>query len=177
MRVDSPTAFVGYPKLRLWVESDGSDDMDLFVFLQKLNADGKHLEQFNIPNHGPQMQAITANGAAILKYKGSNGRLRVSLRHLDEAKSTDSIPVHSFDRVEKLAPGEIVCVDIDLFPIGLALYAGEQLRLVISGHHVLGGVMPGVDNVTSDNHGRHIIHTGGAHASYLQVPRKPLDPA
>jgi predicted acyl esterase len=172
VRVDSPTEFVGYPKVQLWVEADGSDDMDLFVLLQKLDGDGQQLEQFNVPNHGPQMQALTRQGAAILKYKGSNGRLRVSLRHLDEASSTDTVPVHSFDRVEKLARGEIACVDIDLFPIGLALSPGEQLRLVISGHHLLGGVMPGVDNVQSDNHGRHVIHTGDRHASYLQLPRK-----
>ena len=170
VRVDRPTDYVGYPKVRLWVEADGSDDMDLFVFLQKLNADGEQLEQFNVPNHGPKMQALTRQGAAILKYKGSNGRLRVSMRHLDETASTDSIPVHSFDRVEKLAAGEIACVDIDLFPIGLALHAGEQLRLVISGYHLLGGVMPGAGNVESSNRGRHVIHTGGKHASYLQLP-------
>lgn len=174
VRVDSPMEFVGYPKVRLWVEADGSDDMDLFVFLQKLNADGEQLEQFNVPNHGPKMQELTRQGAAILKYKGSNGRLRVSMRHLDEASSTDAVPVHSFDRVEKLSPGEMACVDIDLFPIGLALNPGEQLRLVISGHHLLGGVMPGFDNVPSDNHGRHVVHTGGSHASYLQLPVKAV---
>jgi len=172
IRFDSPTEFVGYPKARLWLEADGSDDMDVFVFLQKLNAQGEPLEQFNVPNHGPQMQAMTRNGAAILKYKGSNGRLRVSMRHLDEAKSTDSIPVHSFDRVEKLSPGEIVCVYIDLFPVALALHAGEQLRLIISGFHILGGVFPGRDNVAADNHGRHVVHTGGRHASSIQLPMK-----
>ena len=177
IQVDSPTEFVGYPKLRLWVEADGSDDMDLFVFLQKLNAAGEQLEQFNVPNHGPKMQMLTQNGAAILKYKGSNGRLRVSMRHLDEASSTDAIPVHSFDRVEKLAPGEVACVDIDMFPVGLVLYAGEQLRLVVSGTHLLGGVMPGAGNVPSDNHGRHIVHTGGQHASYIQLPMRPATPA
>lgn len=92
------------------------------------------------------------------------------MRHLDEAKSTDSIPVHSFDRVEKLVPGEIVCVDIDLFPVALALHAGEQLRLVVSGFHILGGVFPGRENVTAYNHGRHVVHTGGRHASYIQLP-------
>jgi predicted acyl esterase len=172
VRVDSPTDFVGYPKVRLWLQSDGSDDMDVFVFLQKLNVDGEQLEQINIPNKGPQVQAITRNGAAILKYKGSNGRLRVSMRHLDETRATDSIPAHSFDRVEKLAPGEIACVEIDLFPVGLTLSPGEQLRLTISGHNMFGGVMPGVENVQGDNHGRHIIHTGGGHASYLQLPVK-----
>lgn len=173
IRFGSAVRFVGYPKLRLWVEADGSDDMDLFVFLQKLNAEGEQLEQFNVPNHGPQMQAMTRNGAAILKYKGSNGRLRVSMRHLDERHSTDTVPAHSFDRVEKLAPGQVACVDIDLFPIGLALKPGEQLRLLVSGHHVLGGVMPGADNVSADNHGRHVIHTGGQRASFLQLPLHP----
>ena len=172
IRVDSPTEFVGYPKLRVWVEADGSDDMDLFVFLQKLNSNNEQLEQFNVPNHGPIMQDLTRQGAAILKYKGSNGRLRVSMRHLDETSSTDAIPVHSFDRVEKLAPGETACVDIDLFPIGLALKPGDQLRLVISGHHLLGGVMPGAANVPADNRGRHIIHTGGHMSSFLQLPRR-----
>ena len=172
VRIDSPTEFVGYPKARLWLQADGSDDMDVFVFLQKLNAEGERLEQFNVPNQGPVMQGLTRQGAAILKYKGSNGRLRVSMRHLDETSSTDIIPVHSFDRVEKLAPGEVVCVDIDLFPIGLAFNPGDQLRLVISGHHLLGGVMPGMGNVTSENRGRHIVHTGGRFASYLQLPRR-----
>ncbi len=172
VRVDAPTDFVGYPKVRLWVEADGSDDMDLFVFLQKLDVRGEPLEQFNIANHGPQMQAITSNGAAILKYKGSNGRLRVSMRHLDEAASTDSIPVHSFDRIEKLALGEIACVEIDMFPLGLALHPGEQLRLIVSGYNIIGGAMPGTANVPADNHGRHIIHTGGQYASYLQLPQK-----
>ena len=106
------------------------------------------------------------------RAQGSNGRLRASLRHLDEANSTDSVPAHSFDRDREVAPGEIAWVDIDLFPIGLALNPGEQFRLVISGHHLLGGAMPGVDNVPSDNHGRHVIHTGDRHASYLQLPPK-----
>ncbi len=172
LRVDRPTEFVGYPRLSLCVEADGADDMDLFVILQKLNADGEPLEQFNIANHGPKMQALTRDGASILKYKGSNGRLRVSMRHLDERLSTEAVPVHSFDRVEKLAPGEIVRVDIDMFPVGLALDTGEQLRVVVSGHHPWGGAMPGMANVEPANVGRHVIHTGGAHGSFLQLPVK-----
>ena len=172
LRIDTATDFVGYPKLRLWMQADGADDMDVFVLLQKVGADGQVLEQFNIPNHGPAMQQLTRQGAAILKYKGSNGRLRASMRHLDEQASTDEIPVHSFDRVEKLAQGEVVPLDIDLFPIGLAFSPGEQMRLTVSGHHLLGGVMPGVANVQGENRGRHIIHTGGTYASYLQIPMR-----
>ncbi len=175
VRIDTPTVFVGYPKVCLWIEADGGDDMDLFVFLQKLNAKGEQLEQFTVANHGPQMQAVTRKGAAILKYKGSNGRLRVSMRHLDEANSTESIPVHSFDRADKLEPGEVVCVEIDMFPVGLALYPGEQLRLVVTGYNLIGGAMPGSENVIPDNQGRHIMHTGGDKLSYLQLSMKPLN--
>ena len=172
LKVDTPTQFVGYPKLRVWVEADGNDDIDLFVFLQKLNAAGQPLAQITVPNNGPAMQGLTKDGASILNYKGSNGRLRASMRHLDKARSTDEIPAHSFDRVEKLAPGEVVALDIDLFPVGLILYPGEQLRLIVTGHNIVGGPMPMVENVPTCNRGRHIIHTGGERASYLQIPIK-----
>jgi len=171
---DEETELVGYPKAQLWVESDGYDDMDLFVLLQKLDANGVPLEQFNVPNQGEMMDNLTRNGASILKYKGSNGRLRVSLRHLDDAHSTDEVPAHTFDRVEKLASGAIVAVEIDMFPVGLAFDPGEQLRLVINGFNRLGGVMPQRATVVPDNKGRHVIHTGGSHASYLQVPVKVI---
>ena len=172
--VDRTTEFVGYPKAVLWVEAVGADDLDLFLILQKLGVNGEPLEQFNVPSQGPQIQAVTANGASILRYKGSNGRLRVSLRRLDEARSTDEVPVHSFDRAEKLSPGEVVRVEIDMVPVGLRLDAGEALRLVVSGVHPWGGAMPGMANVTPDNAGRHVIHTGGDRVSYLQLPVKAV---
>lgn len=172
LKVDEPTQFVGYPKLRVWAEADGNDDIDLFVFLQKLNAEGQPLEQITVPNNGPVMQGITKTGASILNYKGSNGRLRASMRQLDESRSTDEIPAHRFDRVEKLAPGEVALLDIDMFPVGLILYPGEQLRLIVMGYNIVGGPMPMVENVPTCNSGRHIIHTGGEYASYLQIPVK-----
>jgi predicted acyl esterase len=176
IRFDTEIEIVGYPMVRLWVEAEGSDDMDVFVLLQKLNTKGEPLEQFNVPNHGEVMESLTRNGSSILKYKGSNGRLRVSMRHLDEAMTTDEVPVHSFDRVEKLEPGAIVPVEIDMFPVGLAFRPKESLRLVVSGYNVLGGVMPNRSTVIPDNHGRHIIHTGGSYASYLRLPVKQVEP-
>ena len=170
VRFDTETVMVGYPKLRLWVEAKGADDMDLFVLVQKLAPNGSHLQQFTIPNHGAMIQDVTERGASVLRYKGSNGRLRVSTRHLDKALSTDEVPAHSFDRVEKLAPGEVAEIEIDLFPIGLVFYPGEQLRLVISARNMLGGIMPGVPKCEPDNSGEHVIHTGGSRASYLQLP-------
>ncbi len=170
IRFAEETTMVGYPKARLWVEAESADDMDLFVLVQKLDANGTPLQQFNVPNDGALMQDLTERGASVLRYKGSNGRLRVSMRHLDEALTTDAVPAHSFDRVEKLSPGEIVDVEIDLFPVGLVFYPGEQLRFIISAQNALGPIMPGTRDYLPHNTGKHVIHTGGDHASYLQLP-------
>jgi len=173
-RFDRKTLMIGYPKLNLWVETDGSDDMDLFILVQKLDIHGNQLSQFIVPNQGAMMQDLTEKGGSVLRYKGSNGRLRVSARHLDEMLSTDIIPAHTFDRVEKLQKGEIVEVEIDLFPIGVIFYPGEQLRLVVSSKNDLGAIMPGTPAYVPENKGKHIIHTGGKYPSYLQLPVKPV---
>ncbi len=172
IRFETETVMVGYPKLRLWVEAKDADDMDLFFLVQKLDALGNHLQQFNIPNQGAMMQDATERGGTVLRYKGSPGRLRVSARHLDPASSTETVPEHSFDRIEKLSPGEIVDIEVGLLPLGLVFYPGEQLRLIIDSQNALGAIMPGVGGYVSRNRGQHVIHAGGAHGSYLQLPLK-----
>ena len=170
VRFDEETTLVGYPKAHLWVETGDADDADLFVLVQKLTANGTPLQQFNTPNQGAMIQDVTERSGSVLRYKGSPGRLRVSMRHLDETMSTDAVPEHSFDRVEKLQSGQIVDVEIDLFPIGLVFHPGEQLRLVVSARNLLGGIFPGNDFYDGRLDGRLIIHTGGSQASYLNLP-------
>lgn len=170
LRFDRETVLVGYPKAHLWVESHGADDMDLFVLVQKLDAHGTPLQAFTVPNQSARAHDLTDHGATILRYKGSDGRLRVSARHPDEELSTEDVPAHSFDRVEKLSAGEVVEVQIDLLPIGLAFYPGEQLRFVVSSRNLLGTLMPGIGEYVGANAGRHVVHTGGERASSLQLP-------
>jgi predicted acyl esterase len=169
-RFDQETTLVGYPKAHLFVEARGSDDMDLFVLVQKLDRWGTPLQAFTVPNQTAMAHDLTDHGATILRYKGSDGRLRVSARHLDENLATDDVPAHTFDRVEKLSAGEIVEIEIDLMPTGLAFHAGEQLRFVISSRNLLGTLMPGIGEYIGANAGQHVIHTGGDRASYLQLP-------
>lgn len=173
-RFDQETVLVGYPKAHLWVEAEGADDMDLFLLVQKLDAHGTPLRQFTVPNHSARVHDVTERGASILRYRGSDGRLRVSMRHLDETLSTDDVPAHSYDRVEKLSPDEVVDVEIDLLPVGLTFYRGEQLRLVISARSILGTMMPGNREYVPQNRGTHVMHTGGDRASYLQLPIQPV---
>jgi predicted acyl esterase len=170
VRFDEEAELVGYPKAHLWVEARGADDMDLFLLVQKLDANGNPLQEFTVPNSSAMIHDITDHGASILRYKGSDGRLRVSARHLDDRLSTEDVPVHTFDRVQKLSPGEVVEVDIELLPIGLAFRPGQQLRFVISAGNLLGTMMPGNVEYVGANSGQHVIHTGGDRASYLQLP-------
>lgn len=169
-RFDRETTIVGYPKAHLWVEARGADDMDLFVLIQKLDRFGTPLQQFTAPNHSARIHDVTDHGATVLRYKGSDGRLRVSMRHLDESLTTDDVPAHTFDRVEKLSPGEIVAIEIDLLPLGWAFQPGEQLRFIISSRNLSGTLMPGIAEYTGANSGQHVIHTGGRYPSYLQLP-------
>jgi len=60
---DEETVLVGYPKAHLWVEARGSDNVDLFVLIQKLDRFGTPLEQFRPRRTTPRwctMSAITA---------------------------------------------------------------------------------------------------------------------
>lgn len=169
MTFDKDTTFVGYPKVKLFMEAEGYDDMDVFVQVQKLDDRGNILSEFIVPNHGAALQDFTQDGASALRYKGAWGRLRASMHHLDN-DTTDEIPTYSFDRVEKLSDGEVVEMDIVLSPIGLSYKAGQTLRVVVGAKNELGSVMPGTPGAESDNKGFHIIHTGGEHASYIQLP-------
>ena len=176
MTFDKDTHFVGYPKAKLFMEVAGYDDMDVFVWVQKLDQFGTILSEFVVPNHGAALQDFTQEGASALRYKGAWGRLRASMRQLDSKLTTEEIPAYSFKQVEKLAQGEIVELEIALSPIGLAYKAGETLRVVISTKDELGSVMPGTPGCTPDNQGTHILHTGGEYASYLQLPVMQISP-
>lgn len=176
MTFDKDTHFVGYPKAKLFMEVAGYDDMDVFVWVQKLDQFGTILSEFVVPNHGAALQDFTQEGASALRYKGAWGRLRASIRQLDSKLTTEEIPAYSFKQVEKLAQGEIVELEIALSPIGLAYKAGETLRVVISTKDELGSVMPGTPGCTPDNQGTHILHTGGEYASYLQLPVMQISP-
>ena len=116
------------------------------------------------------IQDATERTGSVLRYKGSPGRLRVSARHLDKTLSTDAVPEHTFDRVEKLAPGEVVDVEIALFPVGLVFHPGQQLRLVISARNLLGAIIPGVPFYDGQTEGRLIVHTGASRRRTSSCP-------
>lgn len=152
------TEIVGNAKLKLWVQADGSDDMDLFVALQKFDADG-NLVTF-------PFFSIWENGNVAL------GWLRVSHRELDQERSTPQQPWLLHRREQKLSPGEITPVEVEILPSGTVFHAGETLRLLIQGTDVnkYPAGTPTQRHHSDRNHGRHIIHAGGGYDSHLLIP-------
>lgn len=157
-RFDSEVSVVGPMKLRLWVRAEGSDDMDLFVGVQKLDGAGELVpfSYFNALEDGP---------VAL-------GWLRVSHRALDEQRSTAERPWHSHRGEERLRPGETVAVEIEIWPSGTRFGAGESLRLVIQGRDV-NEYPPQVvvaGHSRTRNAGTHVICAGGDYDSHLLIP-------
>jgi hypothetical protein len=160
-RFDSTTELIGPMKLRLWVEAQGSDDMDLFVGVRKLGTDGE-VVPFSYLN------ALEDGPVAL-------GWLRVSHRELDPRRSTPERPWHTHRREQRLEPGEIVPVEIEIWPSGTRFAPGEQLLVVVQGSDVQ-SYPPGVvamGHSATRNSGTHVIHAGGRYDSHLLVPVIP----
>ncbi len=115
-----------------------------------------------------------------VRFRGSVGNIddmvtrgycRVSRRELDAAESTEYQPVLSGTSHRPLAPGEIVPVDIALYPSSTLFAAGESLELIVSASAIIRS--PPYEKDASFNRGIHVIHCGGSHDSHLLVPVVP----
>ncbi|MBO0728358.1 MAG: CocE/NonD family hydrolase [Acidimicrobiaceae bacterium] len=156
-RFEVDTELIGPMKLKLWVEALEADDMDLFVAVQKLDVAGD-VVPFSFLNS-------LEDGPVAL------GWLRVSHRELDLDRSTPERPWHTHRREERLQPGEVVPVEVEVWPSGTRFRAAETLRLIVQGsdiyrydEHVVW-----MEHATR-NRGRHVIHCGGRYDSHLLVP-------
>jgi hypothetical protein len=153
------TELTGHMKLRLWVQALDADDMDLFVGIEKQDAQGRTVPFV--------FYAMNENGPAAL------GWLRVSHRTLDPVRSRPEQPFHSHLEERRLAPGECVAVDIEIWPTSILFRAGESLRLVVQGRDIPADGVPNAPIARHEptrNRGRHVLHTGGSRESYLLVP-------
>jgi predicted acyl esterase len=158
-RFAADTEITGHAKLKLWVEAAGADDMDLFVALQKCDAQGEPV--------GFNFYAFYDNGPVAL------GWLRVSHRALDAARSTAQQPVHSHLSEQRLRDGEIVAVEIEIWPSSTLFRAGETLRLIVQGSDIYKESLPQLPfcrHEETRNHGAHVIHVGGPYDSHLLIP-------
>ena len=160
-RCEHRTELTGNMMLKLWVEAPNADDMDLFVAIQKIDRSGEIVPFQFLGNH--------EDGPVAL------GWLRVSHRELDTERSTPEQPIHTHQREIKLNAGEVVPVEIEIWPSGTLFEENETLRVVIQGKDIY--TYPKEMNTNGHlrtvNLGEHIIHTGGRYDSHLLIPVIP----
>lgn len=116
--IPSDVEITGPMCLRMFVEVHDSDDVDLFVGIEKWR--GRNCVPFE-GSYGFGRDRITS------------GWLKASMRALDQTRSRAFEPVPTLDAQRPLQPGQIVQVDIPLGPSATLFRAGEQLRLVVAG--------------------------------------------
>ena len=155
-----PTELIGHMKLKVFMAADGADDMDIFVGVYKFDAND-HFVPF-------AFYAFFDDGPVAL------GWLRTSHRELDREKSTEHQPVLAHQRELKLRPGEIVPLEIEIWPSGTRFEAGEKLKLIVQGTDLqkYSKIVAPIYYRHEDtvNRGHHLIYTGGQYDSHLLVP-------
>jgi predicted acyl esterase len=155
------TEISGYMKLRLWIEARGSNDADLFVSIEKLDRAGARVAFTFMTEFD--------NGPVAL------GWLRVSHRELDPERSTPDQPRHTHVSEQLLSPGEIVPVDIEIWPSATLFEAGESIQVFIQGRDIYGFPTVRHTQMHEDlrNAGEHVLYAGGEFDSQLLIPVIP----
>lgn len=154
-RFDRDTEITGFSRAHLFMSTDRALDMDVFVRVSKLDADGNRL------------RARYTNF-----YSGPNGRLRVSLRATDDARSNEFVRYHTYRERAYLKPFEVAEFDINIWPTAMRFHAGEQLELELAGFELM-TAHAGDALIETCNRGTHTVFTGGDRASYLVLPVMP----
>lgn len=176
------TRLAGIPKAVLFMSCPDFHDMDVYVLLRKLDAQGKALVNLNIPwssisQHGVTPETIDQvprrNMNNLMFHVGSLGILRASRRAIDESKSIhENYPFHTHDRDDFVVPGEVVRLDIGIWAMGVEYDAGESIRVEIHGNSPLLRGEFKDDNEFSGvaSHGKHVVHYGGNYPSHVILP-------
>jgi uncharacterized protein len=119
--LEHQTEITGPIAVKLFVSSSTSD-ADLFVVLRVIDEQGKE---------------VTFYGALDPHTPIAQGWLRASHRKLDPKLSTFYRPYHTHDAPEPLVPGEIVELNIEVWPTSIVIGAGSRLQIQIRGRDYL----------------------------------------
>jgi predicted acyl esterase len=142
----------------LWVSSS-TEDMDLFLTLRNIDPDGN-----DVLETGQQ-------GAPVPVAKGW---LRVSHRELDPELSRPYRPYHRHVRRLYLTPGEIVRVEVEIWPTSMVFKRGHRIRLDIQPRDGLGSAAYMHYHADYNSGAMNTIYAGGDKESYLLLPVIPI---
>jgi predicted acyl esterase len=114
---DADTEITGPSAARLFVSSS-TEDADIFVVLRVF---------------GPDMREVVFQGAIDPHTPIGQGWLRASHRKLDVGPSLPWRPYHAHDEPQPLRPGEVVEMDIEIWPTSVVIPTGYRLGLTVQG--------------------------------------------
>ncbi len=154
---DEEIEITGFTTLRLWVSSSTADT-DFFATLRAFGPDGRE---------------VIFDGAHE-PTPVSRGWLRASHRALDAKRSTPHRVFHAHREVEKLTPGALYAVDVEIWPTSMVYPRGYRLALTITGRdYEIEGIPGRILHRPPAPGGTATIVTGAEHASYLLLPLIP----
>jgi hypothetical protein len=138
--------------------SSTTEDMDLFLTLRNIGPDGNEIMET-----GQQ-------GAPVPVAKGW---LRVSHRELDPDLSLPYRPYHKHTRRLYLTPGEIVKVEVEIWPTSMVFKKGHRIRLDIQPRDGVGSAQYMHYHADYNSGAVNAIYAGGDKESYLLLPVIP----
>ena len=142
-----PLEVTGHPIVHLWVSSS-AEDADLFVYLEKVDADG----YVHYLTEGVLRASHRALGEPPYRYLGLP-------YHRSFAEDIEALPADT--------PVELV---FDLHPTSVLLQGGEHLRVRVVGADAETFLTPQLDPAPTVS-----VHRDAAHASYIELPVIPGD--
>jgi predicted acyl esterase len=171
------TEITGPIAVKLFVSSS-TDDADIFIVLRAFH---------------PDLKELIFSGQTDPHTPIAQGWLRASRRKLDPARSQPYRPYHAHDEDQKLTPGNVYELDIEVLPTCVVLPKDYRIGLAIRGRDYVYGGGPGRaigfqgaftgvggfrhdearDRPASVFNGNVTLHCGPERASYLMLPIIP----
>jgi predicted acyl esterase len=176
--LEADTEITGPIAAKLWVSS-ATEDADLFLVVRVFT---------------PDLKEVTFQGALDAHTPIAQGWLRCSHRKLDKKLTLPYRPYHTHDEEQKLKPGEVYEVDVEIWPTCIAVPKGHRIALSVRGKdyvfpgepgagvETLGKVWTGCGPFLHDDPrdrppavfgGDVTLHTGPNRQAYLLLPVIP----
>jgi uncharacterized protein len=181
--------FVSAP---LQAETEITGPLAAKLFMSSTTADADLFLVFRV--FTPDMREVVFQGAIDPHTPVAQGWLRASHRKLDPKLSREYRPYHTHDEAQPLKPGEVVPVDVELWPTSIVVPAGHRIALTVRGRdyewgkstgarlsnfkNELRGCGPFLHNDPRDRPaavygGTTTLHCGPDRLSYVLVPIVP----
>ena len=139
-----------------WVSSS-TEDMDLFLTLRNIDADGNE---------------VMETGQQGTPVPVAKGWLRVSHRELDPKLSLPYRPYHKHTRRLYLQPDDVVQVEVEIWPTSMVFRRGHRIRLDIQPRDGVGS-QSYMHYHADYNTGTNTVYSGGDREGYLLLPIIP----